>query len=610
MPGLSIVYDLMGNREPADRRALESLGSLKHYPWYEQSILLDDRRLFLGYTGYKEYPITVIENDRFYICLEGLIYGKSPANTRAELEKLSAILFTETNHPQSRVSDWLLSIDGEFLVFILDKRSGEMCVVNDALGRLPVYYHEMDGRVLVSRELRFITNLINEIHFDSRAISQYLLFGYPLGNRTLLDGIFRLDPASLLRAEPDSTATSLEIVLRFNVEEREEEGGDPEHHAGILAESLCKSCRDRADASDRVLVALSGGLDSRTVVACLKKIGASFTGITFLDSYGTASSDVTIARKVARVLDFKWRIFQPGPPSGKDVLKLLRLKSGMNYLGMSFSLPLCLELRDIYGSETVLFTGDGGDKLLPDIRPPVNIDSVDSLALYIIDNFGTLPLDLVSDLMGIDSREIIGGLKDSLESYDERNMKMKCIHFLIFERNFKWLFEGEDRNRCHLWVTSPFYSLDFFVNALRCPYEYKERYRLYRDVLRSLSPEVTSIDYAKWMTPIDSRRIDLYCYLRKRYFSMPATLRKLIRKMYKRNGGGYGSDSTIMNCLRGQLEHCRAISDYLPTEDILKNLHRCSRTGIDNLFTVTSVIEDFQGMGSTIEEYRDSVMMG
>jgi asparagine synthase (glutamine-hydrolysing) len=373
MPGLSIAYYPTGYRKQADHRTTESLGSLKHYQWYEQSILIDTGRLFLGYTGYEEYPITVVENDGFYICLEGLIYGRSPTSTKTELMKLSTILYAEADHAASRAADWLSNADGDFLIFILNKRSGEMCIVNDALGRLPVYYHETGDRILVSRELRFITNLIDEIHFDSGAISQYLLLGYPLGKKTLFDNILRLNHASIIRADPDHSGIRIETLLHFNVEEREDEKRDPVYHAGILAESLLRSCRARADASDKILVALSGGLDSRTVAACLKKMEVPFAGITLLDSRGTASSDVPIARQVAETLGCEWRIFRQGPSKGGDVLKLLKIKSGMNFLGMSFSLPICLELRNVYGPGAVLFTGDGGDKLLPDIRPPISI---------------------------------------------------------------------------------------------------------------------------------------------------------------------------------------------------------------------------------------------
>jgi asparagine synthase (glutamine-hydrolysing) len=610
MPGLSIVYDPNRNREEPDHLTSESLGSLKHFEWYEESILIDDGRLFLGYSGYEEYPVTVIETDLCYICLEGLIYGRCRADTRKALERLSAILFDRTGGSTSRAADWLRNTDGDFLIFILNKRSGEICVVNDALGRLPVYYHEADEKVIVSRELRFITNLLDEIRFDSTAIAQYLLLGYPLGNRTLFDDILRMDPASVMRTGSHRKELRIDSLLSFDVEEREEKGLDADHYAYMLAESLCRSCKDRADVSGDILVALSGGLDSRTVAACLKKSEIPFTGITFLDSRGSARSEVPLAREVAETLGCEWRMLQPGPARGGDVLKLLKMKSGMNFLGMGFSLPICMELRSLYGPGAVLFTGDGGDKLLPDIKPPAPLGGVDSLVDYIINAFGILPVDTVSDLTMIDKREILGGVRESLESYAERDMKLKCAHFLIFERNYKWLFEGEDRNRYLLWATSPFYSLDFFTCALRCPGEFKKRYRLYRDVLRKLSPEVTAIDYAKWMVPIDSRSIDFYCFLRRVFLSLPGAVRKPLGKLYRKNSGNYSPGSPIMNCLRGQLEHCGAISDYLSTESVRKNLHRCSKTEIDNLFTITSVIEEFLGGRSSIEDYSDSALTG
>jgi asparagine synthase (glutamine-hydrolysing) len=610
MPGLSIVCDLTGDRQESVLRSEESLGSLKHYPWYGHSVLLDDAHLFLGWTGYEEYPITVVENGEFYICLEGLIYGISPDNTRTELEKLSTILSAGPDRYRSRTADWMSNVDGDFLIFILNKRSGEIWIINDALGRLPVYYHETSDKIIVSRELRFVSKLIDEIRFDSSAISQYLLLGYPLGRKTLFDGIFRLDPASVIRVDPSRREIRLETMLRYNAEESAGERQEPGECARTIAESLCRSSIERADAWDKTLVALSGGLDSRTVAASLKKGGVPFTGITFLDSSVPACSDVPVARQVAKTLDCDWRMFRTEPAKGKDALKLLRIKSGMNFLGMSFSIPICLELRNIYGRRAVLFTGEGGDKLLPDVRPPVHLADVDSLAHYIIGAFGVLPLDVVSDMMMVDRSEIIGGLTERLESYDERDMKMKCMHFLVFERNFKWLFEGEDRNRCHFWVASPFYSPDAFSKTLHCPVEYKERYRLYRDVLRNLSPEATSIDYAKWMVPIDSRGITFYCYLRKVYLSLPSGVRKRLRRLYGGSAVDYRSDSNIMRCMRGQLERCSAISDYLSTEQVRKNLHRCSKMGIDNLFTITSVIEDFSGQGSTIEEYLDSELIG
>jgi len=609
MPGLSILYDLTGTRDRSDRRTIESLVSLKHYEWYEHSVMLDDARLFLGWTGYREYPTAAFEKDDFYICLEGSIYGIPRADTKKKLRELAALLSTDPDRYRSRAARWLSEADGDFLIFILNRRSGEMFLVNDALGRLPVYYHETGESIIVSRELRFVSKMMERVRFDPRSISQYLLLGYPLADKTLFDGISRLNPASVVRADPSGRRIRIDTLLGFNAEEHET-GRSPEEQAELLAESLCRSCSERAADREALLVALSGGLDSRTVAACLAKNGAGYTAITFLDHRGTARPEVKIAREVADVLGCDWRMIRTNPATGGEALRLLRMKSGMNFLGMSFSLPLCLELRNIYGPGATLFTGDGGDKLLPDIKPPVELDTVDSLANYIASKFCMLPLDIVSDMTMIDRGEILAGLTERLGSYAERDTKMKCVHFLVFERNFKWLFEGEDRNRCHLWVVSPFYSLDCFTKALRCPGEYKERYRLYRDVLRNLSPEATAIDYAKWMVPIGSRRIDFYWHLRHVYLALPPAVRRRLKRIIEGGKEDYGPDSAVIRCLDEQLERCGAISDYLSVERVRRNLRRCSKIGLENLFTITSVIEDFMGGVSTIEEYSDSDLIG
>lgn len=609
MPGMSILYDLTGSRLRADRRTLESLESARHYEWYEQSVLVDDEHLFLGWTGYGEYPITVFDSPEFYICLEGLMYGIPRAETRAQLEKLCGLLFSDPEISRSDSADWLMNADGDFLVCILNKHTGELCIVNDALGRLPVYYRETGNGIILSRELRFITNLADRIDFDRAALAQYLLLGYPLGDKTLFDRVSRLGPASVIRTDPRGRRLGIETLLSYNTEEIEK-GRPSEEYAGMLAESIRESCRDRAAAADEILVALSGGLDSRTIAAGLAQNETPFTSMTFVDSLATTRSEAAVAEKVAGALGSDWRTVRTGPARGRDALRLLRMKNGMNFLGMSFSLPLCLELRRIYGGGATLFTGEGGDKLLPDIRPPARLADVDRLADYVASVFAILPLDTVSALTRIERSEIIAGLRERLEAYAERDMKMKCIHFLIFERNFKWLFEGEDRNRAHLWVASPFYSFDFFTSALRCPVEYKTRYRLYRDLLRNLSSEAAAIDYARWMIPLDSKKIDFHCYLREIYLSLPAALRRGLARARGNSANVYEQDSSLVRCLHDQLERCAAISEYLSADEARRNLRMYPKPGVDNLFTITSVIEEFLGERSSIEDYLDSTLIG
>ena len=82
----------------------------------------------------------------------------------------------------------------------------------------------------------------------------------------------------------------------------------------------------------------------------------------------------------------------------------------------------------------------------------------------------------------------VAELRDHVSSYPERDFVQKYVHFVTCERIFKWLTEGEDRNRCFFWSATPYSSFEFFESAMRCPDEQKSYYGLYREFLLQLSP--------------------------------------------------------------------------------------------------------------------------
>ncbi len=53
----------------------KALDSMIHFEHYKKQILLSEKSYLLGYTAYDEYPITSIENNEFFICLEGKNYS-------------------------------------------------------------------------------------------------------------------------------------------------------------------------------------------------------------------------------------------------------------------------------------------------------------------------------------------------------------------------------------------------------------------------------------------------------------------------------------------------------------------------------------------------------
>lgn len=605
MPGIHVVCDMKGNLKQAESRIQESIASLMHYDWYKQNIVYNENGCFLGYTNHETYPIKIIDDNELLVCIEGLTYGKPLSKALEEVKSISESVFNRSSDYRERIAKWQLDTDGDFLVLVLDKSANELCIINDALGRLPLYYC-MDGdRIIVSREIRFIANLTSKLRFDREAIAQYMLFGYPLGKKTLFDNIFRLAPASVISASTNRSDISVERAHRFNFEAKDLEKSDPREQAAILIELYCEACRNRLNPEDSNVVTLSGGLDSRVVAGALKRLGAAFSNATFVDYFKYFDPDVDLARQIAEILGYEWKLFAMGPPTGEDVLKLLKIKNGLNFFGMSFSVPLFEAMREYYGDRITLFTGDGGDRLLPDLRPLARLRNVDALAEYIIEYYTFVPLDIVSAVTGMSKQEILTNFKEHLMTFEEKAMKLKFVNFMILERNFKWLFEGEDRNRYYSWPVAPFYSIGFFTHAMSCPDKIKERHKFYREVLVQLSPEVAAIDNAKWHFPITSWKLDYYYFAQSVFYSLPPGIRETIKKRYKKRVVPYKADSNIVNCFKEQLENCKVISEYVSTGGIQKYMHKINKYDLDHIFTITSTIEEFLGDTSTIEKYSD-----
>lgn len=590
MPGLSFVCDFNEDLEQKEKQFVQSLRSLVHSERYTSRVQYHDKSYFLGISSYEEYPFTVIENDKYLIYIEGKIYGQDQSLLNQDLQELADNIFIKRVNSKKELLAWLLRTDGDFVITMLEKKSREIIIFNDALGRLPLYYYQTPHGLYVSREIRFIINLLNPRRFDRMGIAQTLLFGYPLANRTLFEDVHRLPPATLVNIDLERSRIEIERLYTFNLDEKRYKDLSLEENTDNLCHLFLDGTKNRTNSDDKNVVALSGGLDSRLVAAGLHHLSLPFSGATYLDSGQRASDDLKIAAQLASRLNFPWKPFHLDSPTKKDAIELMKIKNGMNFVGMSFILPFFKSIQSFYGSRIVFFTGDGGDKTLPDLGPDKKISNAEELSDFIIKNNQIFSLEEVSSLTNLEQQEILSELKNRIMAYPEREWQNKYTHFLIFERGFKWLFEGEDRNRFYFWSVTPFYSLPFLIYAMNCPESIKRRYKLYQRFLLKISPEASSVPNASWRFPITS---DFKLLLRTSvYPRLPLRFKGLIRNALKKQKIFNPVAENSLKDLSEQIKTCSVIKDYFSISE-LSNLENISQNKFDNLFTITSVIEEF-----------------
>jgi len=180
----------------------------------------------------------------------------------------------------------------------------------------PVYLAELPGAVVVSDRAGWAAATAGRLRDpDPVMIGAFLALGYPLGGATAYRDVRALGSDRALRA-----AGGRLVVTRAP---REHDAGGPGGAAAVAA-ALADAVRPLAGADAPVQLSLTGGKDSRLVVAALAAAGVPFEART----HGFADHpDVIVAGLIARRLGAGHTVTEPaapGTPGPADVLARIR----------------------------------------------------------------------------------------------------------------------------------------------------------------------------------------------------------------------------------------------------------------------------------------------
>lgn len=492
MPGITVA------EEPPDQEAVDdALRSVCFTDRYDTHYVADGDEGTVAYTGYDEYPIEVFELEEYTIVLEGHLYG-----TEAVEEAVTEAAEFVTEERNDELSQWVAERDGDFLLLVVGQDDGTTWAVNDAFGRLPTYRATIGETTILTRELKVVREVAQQagdgLEPDSLALGQMLLFGYPLGTRTLFEDVEQLPPGSVLELESNTVDSTHE----FQFDDHANEHRSVEENTRRLRDRFVDACQNRASITGETVVSLSGGLDSRAVIAGYTHADGELLAATSARPNGGNASEVDVARQVANALDVSWQSYVADRTDRHREL-LLEMSQGMNNLGMSLGLNFAEQVATDHPDATFV-TGDGGDKAIPDLTPSKDVNSMDELVELVVDGQQVFSLEEVADIVDVEPARLVSSVRNRLLSYPESTLEGQYVHFLVRERGINWLNHGEDRTRYYTWSTTPFYALPFFEEAMACPPAQKDGTKLYQEFLAQLSPATLEIEYVDFGAPIDS----------------------------------------------------------------------------------------------------------
>ena len=591
MPGISIVYKK--NTEVSfDYSNL--LGSLNHLPSYHSKVLLDNKYCFAGLNGYDSYPIEKFNILEYDVIIEGKIYNKTMTELKDQLNNLLSV--RRSKYFYERMASWILETDGEYIVYM--NSADDLLVFNDAFGRLPLYYFEDDNKLIVSRFLSFIVNSFPSHKMDSVAISSFLLLGYMLRERTLVENVKHLRPSTLLKYSHGSS--ELVPLHTFNFDYKKHADESKQNMIIELKDLFSKSCKDRYAGNEVNIVTLSGGLDSRLVASAMSFNKIPFTAATMVYENGYAPEEIKIAEKLCEIYDVKLDKIPVRTPVGSEVHELLKLKEGMNSLATAPIIPFYYQLLKNYKNELVYITGDNGDKIIYTLdQPPFKFNSINDVVEFVINENSVMPVEFITRVTGITREEIYEEIKLTLLNFPEQDLFQKYVHLRSIEKPFKYAFQGEDRHRCYFWNSSPFWSFGFFNYIMNCPDLVKKKHRIFGGLLSSYSRDAADLTYTNFHSSVNSVKGKIIMNMIYNIYPLvPPNAKRILKNSFFKGNPKVNENNLLYKIMKNQTDTAKAISVYLNTESLIETGH--NKITLYNLFTLTSAIEYLSNNKSTI----------
>ena len=217
----------------------------------------------------------VTQNSQVVLSYNGEIYNFQ--EIRAELESLGHQFRSKTDS-EVVLNAWLewgkscvTRFNGMFAFAIWDKREQSLYLVRDRYGIKPLYYGQWGNTFLFGSEQKAILEHPEaKREVDKSALLEYFTFQNIFTDRTLLENIKLLPPATIAKISLTSKNLTFETYWDYRFREPDKPA-DPREYEEEL-DRLMRQAVNRQLVSDVELGAyLSGGMDSGTLTALASK---------------------------------------------------------------------------------------------------------------------------------------------------------------------------------------------------------------------------------------------------------------------------------------------------------------------------------------------------
>ena len=354
MPGLVGILEMERERRVDVAVFQRMTASIVHRPWYRVDAHTSPGVALARVHGVVLDPAPqpyVTDDGRLTIFLDGEVYDDAAAG-----RLLPWIAETYRRHGP----DFAARLNGSFTAIVLDAVESRAVIATDRTASRPLFYWQHGTTLYVAPELKALLAVpALERRLDWRAVAGFLASGFWLNGDTAVDGVRRVDHATVLTLDRDGLRSHRywDYRLREDAPDRGERQFG-EELAGLVRTAV----RRRVRSAHRYGILLSGGYDSRGILGCYlaERPDAELITISWGEDEDVPGSDCWVARDVAARVGAKHHFFRLRPEALPDHLEeSVYLSDGMTASCGNYpeGLTIFAKIREELGVD-VLLRGD------------------------------------------------------------------------------------------------------------------------------------------------------------------------------------------------------------------------------------------------------------
>jgi len=407
--------------------------------------------------------------------------------TDADPQALSERLLREC---LGRGVDALSGLSPPFAAILHDGRTGTTEVAVDRCGLQHLYLLEHpDGTIWISSSSLALAAGLG-VPLDPEGIVEWLGIGHFISQRTFFRGLRKLGCGERLTLSSRGIAHSAE----WGPEARDLDGDPLEEFVGVFSESAVASAT-----GDPVAVEITGGLDSRLVLAALLDRERPFFGWTI--GRPDSAELRTVARLRARV-PFQHLIADVQPNFVAELPVLVpefhELSDG-EVSALEYA-PLLIAFDQLAGRRTTSVSGSGGETargyyygVLGHGSGPRGVP-VGALAQKVARDTGSLRLASKSSLLPQADDPVVGAIEHFIANSPAADPTAILDDFYLRARMQR--FGGRNITTTGLFCRQglPYFANEFVDLVFSLPNEQRADGRLLRQALQTLSPALAAVN--------------------------------------------------------------------------------------------------------------------